>query len=162
MQQKHLSQLTKELLQELGINEIGDIMTILQISKKQRPQATTVHRKSLKKKSYHHCPGWISRRGKYTRIIHAKRRTAILFQILQVVRLSLTKLLRPREVEFTNFSMDGCSKDLKTVMSMSLQLEFGGWPSKKMLGGFVCCADSMIHVRKETRTTRGTPNHVLE
>ena len=37
MQQKHLSQLTKELLQELGINEIGDIMTILQISKKQRP-----------------------------------------------------------------------------------------------------------------------------
>ena len=126
------------------------------------PQATTVHRKSLKKKSYHHCPGWISRRGKYTRIIHAKRRTAFLFQILQVVRLSLTKLLRPREVEFTNFSMDGCSKDLKTMMSMSLLLEFGGWPSKKMLGCFVCCADSMIHVRKETRTTRGTPNHVLE
>ena len=37
MQQQHLSQLTKELLQELGINEIGDIMTILQIAKKQRP-----------------------------------------------------------------------------------------------------------------------------
>ena len=35
MQLKHLSQLTKELLQELGINAIGDIMTILQIAKKQ-------------------------------------------------------------------------------------------------------------------------------
>ena len=119
MQQKHLSQLTKELLQELGINAIGDIMTILQIAKKQRPPSNN-------------CPS------------------------------KITKLLRPRAVNFTNFSMDGCSKDLKTMMSMSLLLEFGGWPSKKMLGCFVCCADSMIHVRKETRTTRGTPNHVLE
>ena len=120
-----------------------------------------VPQKSLKRKSYHHCPGWISRRGKYIRIIHASKRTAILFEILQV-HLSLIKLLRPREVEFTNFSMDGCSKDLKTMMSVSLLLEFGGWPSKKMLGCFVCCADSTIHVQKETRTTRGTPNHALE
>lgn len=35
MQQKHLSQLTKELLQELGIKAIGDIVTILHTAKKQ-------------------------------------------------------------------------------------------------------------------------------
>lgn len=124
------------------------------------PQATAVHQKSHKKKSYHHCPGWISRRGRYTCITHAKKRTAILFRIHQLVRLA--ELLRPREVKFTNFTMDVCSKDLKTMMSMSLPLESGGSPFKKMLGCFVCCADFMIHVRRETRTTRGTPNHVLE
>lgn len=42
------------------------------------------------------------------------------------------------EVILTNFGTDGCSKDLKTMMSMSLLLEFGGWPSKKMLPRMFC------------------------
>lgn len=50
----------------------------------------------------------------------------------------------------------------KTMMCVSLLLEFGRWPSKKMLGGFVRCANFMTHLQIEIRTTPGTANYEWE
>lgn len=54
-----------------------------------RSPTTTVHQKSLKNWFYHHCAGWISRRGKYTDIIHVVKATE---QITKCTQSCLEKM----------------------------------------------------------------------